>query len=202
VKQTATFAAFEADAWFARNKDRLGQYDPVSEAIKDAGIAPRHVLEIGCANGWRLKRLQEAYGCRVAGAELSRHAETFIHTVSADELSKWWAPHTFDMVIFGFCLYVCDREDLFKIAYEADLVLKEHGWLILHDFLSDSPHSVVYKHNPHLRSYKQNYAEMFLWHPAYKRVSRIIESIELNDRVTVDILRKDSLRAYPLRGKA
>ena len=33
----------------------------------------------------------------------------------------------FDVVVFGFCLYLCDREDLFRIASEADRVLNDQG---------------------------------------------------------------------------
>jgi len=43
---------------------------------------------------------------------------------------------SFDIVIFGFCLYLCDRDDLFKIAAEADRVLKTPGWLLIKDFYS------------------------------------------------------------------
>ena len=50
---------------------------------------------------------------------------------------------SFDMVIFGFCLYLCDRKDLFKIAYEADRCLKNKGTLVIKDFCPPFP----YKNN-------------------------------------------------------
>ena len=31
----------------------------------------------------------------------------------------------FDLIIFGFCLYLCDREDLIKIVDETNRVLKK-----------------------------------------------------------------------------
>jgi len=73
----------------------------------------------------------------------------------------------FDIVVFGFCLYLCDREDLFRIAQEADRVLKPDGWLIIHDFFAKTPTRREYHHKPGLFSYKMDYRRLFDWHPAY-----------------------------------
>ena len=40
----------------------------------------------------------------------------------------------FDFVIFWFCLYLCDRDDLFQIAKETDRVIKNEGFIIVLDF--------------------------------------------------------------------
>ena len=50
----------------------------------------------------------------------------------------------FDMIILGFCLYLCDRNKLFKIASEVDRVLKENSYLVIIDFY---PGSFYYKNN-------------------------------------------------------
>ena len=42
----------------------------------------------------------------------------------------------FDLIIFGFCLYLCDTNDLFKIAYEANRVSKVESWISIIDFWS------------------------------------------------------------------
>jgi hypothetical protein len=62
------------DDWFQRNKDKLGERDLASDAIEALKITPEKVLEIGCANGWRLKKLQEKYECMVWGIEPSTEA--------------------------------------------------------------------------------------------------------------------------------
>ena len=75
---------------------------------------------------------------------------------------------TFDAVIFGFCLYLCDRFDLFRIAAEADRVLKSPGWLVIQDFFSQSPRSRAYHHQEGVFSFKMDYRSLFIWHPAYE----------------------------------
>ena len=57
---------------------------------------------------------------------------------AADQL--YFESQTFDFVVFGFCLYLCDRDDLFEIAKEAHRVLKPTGWLVIHDFFAEPPH--------------------------------------------------------------
>jgi len=61
---------------------------------------------------------------------------------SADDLP--FESDSFDGVIFGFCLYLCDHEDLFKIAQEADHVLRKKSWLVIKDFFSLRPVSRDY----------------------------------------------------------
>ena len=73
----------------------------------------------------------------------------------------------FDLVIFGFCLYLCDRGDLFKISHEANRVLKPSSWLMINDFFSERPEKKPYHHRKGVYSYKMDYRELFIWHPAY-----------------------------------
>src|SRR5207253_396680 len=77
----------------------------------------------------------------------------------------------FDIVIFGFCLYLCDREDLFRIASEADRVLKNPGWLLILDFYSPAPLKRDYHHRSGLFSYKMDYRTLFLWNSSYTNFS-------------------------------
>jgi len=77
----------------------------------------------------------------------------------------------FDIVVFGFCLYLCDRDDLFRIASEADRVLKNPGWLLILDFFSPTPTKREYHHRSGLFSYKMDYRTLFTWNPAYTTVT-------------------------------
>ena len=73
----------------------------------------------------------------------------------------------FDFVVFGFCLYLCDRGDLFQIAKEADRVLKNDGYIIICDFYSSANTKNAYHHLPGIFSYKMDYRKLFVWHPNY-----------------------------------
>lgn len=53
---------------------------------------------------------------------------------------------TFDVIIFGFCLYLCDQQDLFRVAQEADRVLKPDSWLVINDFYAPNLVKRAYHH--------------------------------------------------------
>ena len=78
-----------------------------------------------------------------------------------------FADASFDIVVFGFCLYLCDREDLFRVAAEADRVLKDPGWLVVSDFHDRSSSLRGYQHRAGVRTHKMDYTTLFTWHPAY-----------------------------------
>tara|TARA_B100000427_G_scaffold178652_1_gene148663 strand:- start:445 stop:885 length:441 start_codon:yes stop_codon:yes gene_type:complete len=80
-------------------------------------------------------------------------------TGSADNLD--FKSNYFDIVIYGFCLYLCDREDLPKIFNEANRVLKKKSWVIILDFFSHKEISKPYKHFKGITSYKCDYRKMF-----------------------------------------
>ncbi|MFZ0260417.1 MAG: hypothetical protein WAL36_10665 [Pseudolabrys sp.] len=61
------------------------------------------------------------------------------HRATADDLSAF-GPDTIDLLIYGWCLYLCDREDLFKIVTEGDRILKDSGYLVVYDFHAAARH--------------------------------------------------------------
>jgi ubiquinone/menaquinone biosynthesis C-methylase UbiE len=98
---------------------------------------------------------------------VARASERGVHAVlgTADTLD--FPDSSFDIVIYGFCLYLCDDVDLFRIAAQGDRVLRSPGWLLILDFDSASPMYRPYHHAPGLVSRKMNYQSMFAWHPGY-----------------------------------
>jgi hypothetical protein len=90
------------------------------------------------------------------------------------------------------------------IAHEADRVLKDRGHIAIFDFHPPFAYRNEYKHLPGISCYKMNYAELFLWNPAYVLASQQVfnhsstgEISSPNDRVSVSFLYKNSQSAYP-----
>lgn len=71
MKQKNVFMKEEADAWYERNKFCINQKalsnDPIFIALQSIGNQPKRILEIGCANGWRLAQLANHYGATCYG---------------------------------------------------------------------------------------------------------------------------------------
>lgn len=79
-------------------------------------------------------------------------------------------PHigTFDFIIFGFCLYLVDRDDLPFIVAETTNCMEDDGVLAIHDFkLTQAPIATPYIHSPGLYSYKMSYPMLWLADPSY-----------------------------------
>jgi SAM-dependent methyltransferase len=177
--QKDAFLQSEGDAWLRRNTSgpRDWQRDPICEKIAELPLTGAvDVLEIGCADGARLKYLADKHGHRVAGvdpseAAVSEAARRGVRALRSTADALPFASGAFEVVVFGFCLYLCDDEDLFKIAYEADRVLSDPGWLLILDFEARAPQYRPYHHLPGIRSRKMDNKSMFLWHPAYTLAS-------------------------------
>lgn len=199
MKQSEIFTQSEGAAWQARNKAKLPPMtDPVMDAINAAGIEPRSALEIGCGDGWRLRNLRTEFACQATGVEPADGLGDggAIYRGTADRLHDRWSA-AFDLVIYGFCLYLVDREDLFRIASEGDRVLKGGGHLVIQDFWPFSPCSRPYGHHPGVTSYKMNYAKLWLGNPAYEIVYNSFNG-NGTDTTSVLILKKDIAAAWPL----
>ena len=182
IRQKEAFLSSEGDAWLARNEAALRacdwSRDPVCvklAALWPAGTRAR-VLEIGCSDGSRLKHLASAHGHQVCGVDPSEQAvararERGIQALRATADALPFADASSDVVIFGFCLYLCDDGDLFRIAQEADRVLAAPGWLLILDFEARAPLYRPYHHRAGVTSRKMDYKSMYLWHPAYTLAS-------------------------------
>lgn len=177
--QREIFLAGEGDAWFQRNRRDQALTSPTDDlllpALLELPLAQgpgSAVLEVGCGQGLRLHALAQEKGWTVHGLDPSAEAVAAAARLgveaqvgTAERLP--YGNHSIDLLVFGFCLYLCDRDDLFQIAAEAHRVLKPSAWLAILDFWSLQQRSNPYHHRPGLQSYKMNLPEMFLWHPAY-----------------------------------
>jgi ubiquinone/menaquinone biosynthesis C-methylase UbiE len=212
MKQKQIFIKGEADAWFDRNhktspNEKSIHNDPViNEILKlnSNGIFKDEVrlLEVGCGEGRRLEWICNNLSKQVYGLDPSEKAlktakkkGVKVKKGTADKLP--FDENMFDIIIFGFCLYVCDRDDLINIVAEADRVLKNDSWLIIHDFYSEDHVKKKYHHKDGVHTYKMDYRKLFDWHPNYTCYSHQIFNHEdntltdnANDWISVSVLRK------------
>jgi ubiquinone/menaquinone biosynthesis C-methylase UbiE len=215
VKQSEIFLNSEGDGFYRRNQRDLveagtrAQDDQIIRCLRTLPVKPKRILEIGCSNGWRLELMRREFGAECFGidpsaAAVSEGGATYpgvsLSTGTAERLP--YESDSFELVIFGFCLYLCDRQDLFTIAAEADRVLADGGFLMILDFYPPLPYRNGYKHFGGLYCYKMDYAAMFLWNPTYCLTSRQVFADRASDwkdpdeRLSVVALRKDPTRAY------
>jgi len=178
-KQKYIFLKGEADAWFKRNCKTFEKTDFRQDEICllvtdicESYNCQLRILEVGCSGGDRLKFLSDILNCEVHGIDPSEMAvgrcrANNINALvgTADHLP--YEDSFFDILIFGFCLYLCDRDDLFKIVSEANRVLKDEGWVIIKDFYAKQPMKRFYQHADEVYSYKMDYASLFTCHPNY-----------------------------------
>ena len=173
------FKEKEGNFYFLRNKINLKNFDYsndelqilISKIIEDYGKKKINILEIGCADGERLKHLKKKYpNINPFGVEPSFDAIKYgkknkinIKKGTADKLA--FKNNFFDIIIFGFCLYLTDDSDLFEIAKEVDRVTKSKSWIIIKDFDTDDTIYKKYKHNKNVNIRKMDYSKLFIWHP-------------------------------------
>lgn len=177
--QRDVFLSGEGDAWFHRNRRdqplAASTDDLLLPALLDLPLETglgTAVVEVGCGQGLRLHALARERGWLVRGLDPSAEAVAAAAQLGVEALVGTaeqlpYESRSVDLLIFGFCLYLCDRDDLFQIAAEAHRVLKLSGWLAILDFWSPWQRSNPYHHRPGLQCFKANLPELFLWHPAY-----------------------------------
>jgi ubiquinone/menaquinone biosynthesis C-methylase UbiE len=199
MMQKKIFLESEGDAWLQRNSkilalQKLPESDPLLMELLQLPLLelkPVTILEIGCGDGTRLSWLRENRGFECYGIEPSLQAvkmakEKGIHAHQGTADNLPFADMSFDIVVFGFCLYLCDRQDLFRIACEADRVLKNPGWLLILDFYSPIPLKRQYHHRLGMFSYKMDYRALFAWNPAYVNYSHKVRHHALGSYTDVD----------------
>lgn len=209
--QKEFFLKGEGNAWFERNKKTLSERkfpddDIVLLELTNLfqNFSGLKILEIGCGGGERLSWLK-SQGADVYGIDPSSEAIGVCKekNISAKIGTADVLPYEgkmFDIVIVGFCLYLCDRQDLFKISSEIDRVLKPTAWLTILDFYKKNHSSNSYAHLEGVFSFKMDYASMFTWHPDYiLMLQKIVDHSDFNnltdnenDMMGFQLLRKKS----------
>ena len=226
--QDDIFKNGEADQWFARNKaalDRLSDSGHMTSPdihllsgwLQPARSDIHNILEIGCCNGQKLQTLCRELDASGAGIEPSSQAvadgnlrmqgfPARLTCGTAEALP--FESGSFDLVYFGFCLYLMDRRTLLQALSEADRVLRSGGFLAITDFDPGVMHKRTYAHREGVFTYKQDYSKFYTEGGLYYLVSKAAFSHRqaffdpvADERVSLALLYKE-IDPYPLKATA
>jgi SAM-dependent methyltransferase len=194
--QESYFLRSLGDDWFDRNYNDLGKVDLIQEALDKLGHEPTSVLEIGCSNGWRLKKFRDR-GIAVNGIDPSRKAICAGHSMFGDKdtlqvgvaSSLPYLDNRFDTVILGFCMCLCDPNDWPMVIAECNRVLVNGGILLIHDYHQDDDQVRIgiwpYQHTPLVPWYFMDWKRLWLSNPFYKGILEVAKGENRMERVVV-----------------
>jgi SAM-dependent methyltransferase len=224
--QSDIFFQGEGDAWFARNQQvLLNQSQPNTQIFdwvcwirEQLAVELHRVGELGCANGWRLQRLQSRYPeSEFYGVDASQSAihagQTLYPTLRLQQgvlHDLPWERDFFDLcIIYGVLCWI-DRHQLAASIAEMDRVIRDGGYLILGDFLPDYPQRRNYHHLPESQvyTYKQDYAKCLTALGTYHEIARLtydhqlekglgFQAVASPDRFSCVLLQKNLFQGYP-----
>ena len=217
--QSKVFLEGEADEWFSRNHSHVSitpQRQLLGEWCNPHKNDVGKILEIGAGNGIPLAYICNVLDAQGIGIEPSHKAvenwslirgdivggaSTSLRVGLANEIP--FEDKSFDLVIFGFCLYLVDRSLLYRAIAEADRVLRDGGFLGIEDFDSPSPMSNKYCHKEGILSYKSDYSNIFTSSGHYHLISKHSYSHTANhfdanfdERVSLSLLYKQENAVY------
>lgn len=184
MEQDKIFEEFEGDNWFKRNVTALNPHDDyVIYLLELYGLlsSDKKVLEVGAANGYRLARIHDKYGCEVYAVEPSKKAVEdgkkrfpFVkfYQSSAKEINF---KEMFDIVVINSVFHWIDRKNLLLSVAKIDRSLKVGGALLIGDFQTPFPIKRRYHHikDSEVFTYKLRYKEIFLSTGLYSELSNL-----------------------------
>jgi ubiquinone/menaquinone biosynthesis C-methylase UbiE len=143
---------------------------------------------VGCANGWRLRRLlKEKPGLGLlAGMDLSFSAlqdglrKGSRSLVLADATAFPVRANSVDCVILGFVCYATGRRSALGVLAEVERVVRDDGVVAVLDFLPDAPTQNRYHHvnRESIDVIKSDYAGTLIAYGGYQRVALAIRSAD------------------------
>ena len=178
---------------------KVDKYHPVIKLLKIKKIRTKKLLEIGCSTGFVLKRIKEITNADCYGIDASQNAisegkkifngiKLYSGTLEKSNLKK----KKFDLIIFGFFLFLLPPEKILNLFSIVDNMLNNGGKIIIYDFYAKNFNKIKYKHKKGLFSYKWNFKNVFLSLPQYKLVYLKVEKYKkTNDKIEVSLLKKE-----------
>ncbi len=173
VDQEREFLKSEGDEFFKRNIHKISDNSPEISILCN-WLMPfkkevQTILEIGSGSGNKLSQMCWQLDSKGHGVEPSNLAVDFANenysakctfeVGTADSLHS--KLKKFDLIHFGFCLYLVSRDRLANCLKQADILLKPGRFLSIIDFDPLEPHANKYEHYNGLKSHKDNYYKMF-----------------------------------------
>jgi ubiquinone/menaquinone biosynthesis C-methylase UbiE len=213
MDQSAVFLEGEGDNYFRRNKAALdvpGEANEITwlgRELLSFKEKVNNILEIGSSNGAKLAQICSILHAGGQGIDPSKQAVDEgnlklagknVHLQVGTAATLPFADRSFDLVYFGFCLYLLDRQNLFPAIAEASRVLKNGGFLAITDFDPIHRHKRPYHHKDGVFSFKQDYSRLFTEGGLFYLVSKNSFShrqtffdVDGNERVSTTLLYKE-----------
>jgi ubiquinone/menaquinone biosynthesis C-methylase UbiE len=193
------------DKYYKRNKKKKINFKKellckkIETSIKKIKQKKINILEVGCGDAQRLIYLKEKFpSINFFGVDPSSQAiknkkksDINLSKSTADKLP--FKKSFFDIIIYGFCLYLVDDKDLFKTVLEADRVTKKKSLIIIYDFYSKNLTYKKYKHKKGVFIRKMDYSKIFSWIPYYKVLSlnKKLYPNKKNDFLSLTCIKKE-----------
>lgn len=216
--QSETFLQSEGDAWYSRNREKLDsskaetfEINFISDSLVPFQSSISNILEIGCGSGEKLAKLAENFKASGFGldpsqmainkaTELTKHHNSKLNFEVGLATDLPYQNEVFDLVFFGFCLYLVPPSETYRAVMEANRVLKYGGFVAILDFDYGSLKVNPYKHAAGVFSYKNNYSQIFTssgnfslvnkW--SFNHASKYFTQ-DREERISIEILYKELL---------
>ena len=214
LEQKKIFLKGEGDNWYLRNKKFSNKerfktkylYSKINQIIKKINNK-LNFLEIGSSNGLFLLLLKKKIkNCNLIGVDPSKKAIKNLKTKNikgivgtADKLPV--ERNSQDIILYGFCLYLCDKSDYRKIRNEAYRVLKKDKFLIIFDFYSIVSKKNIYKHDKRIFSFKIDFSKIFLKNNKFRIIKKNIFKYDYLYKISEKKFSKDQLSIIILKKK-
>ena len=209
--QELAFRKSEGNKWFLRNLKKIEE-NSIEISLLCNWLMPfqneiNNILEIGSGAGHKLAQLCWQLNALGQGVDPSKTAVDFANkkynqkcsytVATADDLSFF--NNKFDLVHFGFCLYLVSRNKIDDVVKQADQLLKSGKFLSIIDFDPHDSYENEYAPFKGLKSYKANYYKMFCDLGNYSIVNKFSYSEKSfcfskneNDRISLVLLFKEN----------
>ena len=142
---------------------------PIVIGVRKIRNRPKKILEIGCSTGFILERIRQLTNAHCFGLDTSAMAikegkkifpklRLFHGEFSSHKLNK----KKYDLIIFGFFLFMVPPKDVFELFSKAHNSLKENGHIIIYDF--ESKKKLIkknYKYSKFVKVHKWDFKKFF-----------------------------------------
>jgi len=189
----------EGNKYFARNKNFYNSNTEnfiISDLFGTTKIAPKSILEIGCANGIMLDQYQKHSKAKFChGIDLSSKAIkdgkkrfknikfTVLSSLKIDRIKN-----NYDLIVCGFFLYLLDRQEIFGQFNSIYKKIKRNGYLLIQDYNPLFKHTNSFKHNKKINVFKMSYDSFLEESGLFKLIYKF--------RTNYSLLKKNDLKKF------